>query len=152
MSTTESKAAAFVPAVTVTGNAASFLQSVQAGRHVIVADEPAASGGGDQGPDPYDLLLSALGTCTSMTVGLYARNKGIPLEGIVVQLSHQRIHAGDCAECETKAGFVAHIRRFIQLRGALSAEQRQRLLQIADKCPVHRTLTSEIRITTELVD
>jgi putative redox protein len=150
MSTRQSEDTKFVPAVSVSGNAATFVQRVQAGRHQLTSDEPLAAGGTDQGPDPYALLLAALGSCTSMTLGLYARNKGLPLTSVVVQLSHERIHAKDCAECETKTGFVAHIRRRIELGGSLSPEQRQRLLEIADKCPVHRTLTSEIHITTEL--
>jgi putative redox protein len=110
-----------------------------------------SAGGADAGPSPYDYLLVALGTCTSMTLSMYARQKQWPLEGVTVRLSHSRIHAADCAECETKEGKLDRIEREISLTGGLSAEQRARLLEIADRCPVHRTLTSEISIRSRLV-
>jgi uncharacterized OsmC-like protein/alpha-beta hydrolase superfamily lysophospholipase len=128
-----------------------FQQEARAGRHVFLADEPVNVGGLDSGPGPYDLLLAALGACTSMTLRLYAERKSLPLDKATVRLSHTRIHAADCADCETKEGMIDHIERAITLDGALNDEQRARLLEIADKCPVHRTLTSEIRIKTQLV-
>jgi len=124
-----------------------LVQRITAGGHELVADEPRPMGD-DTGPTPYDLLLSGLGACTSMTVRLYADRKGWPLEGVSVELSHSRIHARDCAECDTESGMVARIEREIRFEGDLSDEQRARLLDIADKCPVHRTLTSEINICT----
>jgi uncharacterized OsmC-like protein/alpha/beta superfamily hydrolase len=123
-------------------------QEVIAGRHRLLADHPEAAGGLDSGPGPYDLLLAALGACTSMTVRLYADRKSLPLKRTSVRLRHRRIHAADCAECETKEGMIDHIDRVITFEGDLDGEQRARLLEIADKCPVHRTLTSEIDIRT----
>ena len=136
--------------VIVSGNAAGFAQEIESGRHRLLADEPAAAGGTDTGPSPYELLLAALGSCTSMTVAMYARRKQWPLERVVVRLEHTRIHAEDCAECETKDGMLDRIDREVGLIGPLSAEQRTRLLEIANRCPVHRTLTSEIDIRTRL--
>jgi putative redox protein len=136
--------------VVVSGEATGFAQDVSVGRHRLLADEPESSGGTDTGPTPYDLLLAALGTCTSMTVSLYARRKGWPLEHVRVRLRHGRIHAKDCADCETKHGMIDRIERELELTGELSDEQRARLLAIAEKCPVHRTLTSEIRIDSRL--
>jgi putative redox protein len=118
----------------------------------MLADEPVAAGGEDSGPGPYDFVLAGLGACTSMTMRLYAERKSLPLERVTVTLGHSRIHAEDCAECETKAGMLDQIDRVIGMEGALDAEQRQRLMEIADKCPVHRTLTSEIRIVTRAAD
>lgn len=126
----------------------SFQQEVVTGRHHLLADEPRGAGGDDTGPSPYGLLLAALGTCTSMTLRMYAARKGWPLEGVRVGLSHRKIHAHDCADCETRAGRVDEIERRIELSGALDDEQRSRLLEIADKCPVHRTLHSEIKVRT----
>jgi uncharacterized OsmC-like protein len=134
------------PDVVVQGGARSFRQEVVTGKHNLVADEPAAAGGSDAGPDPYDYLLTALGVCTSMTVGLYARRKQIPLENIKISLSHSRIYAQDCEECETKEGMLDRIDVEVELTGSLSAEQHAKLMEIAGKCPVHRTLTSEINI------
>jgi len=134
------------PDIVVRGDARSFKQEIAAGKHRLVADEPVSAGGGDAGPDPYDYLLASLGVCTSMTVGLYARRKQIPLENIKVSLWHSRIHAKDCEECETNEGMVDRIDVEVELTGALSAEQRAALMDIAAKCPVHRTLTSEINI------
>jgi len=132
--------------VVVRGNASGFLQDIVSGPHQLRADEPVAVGGGDAAPGPYDYLLIGLGACTSMTVGLYARNKKWPLENISVSLRHSRIHAQDCAECETKKGMLDRIDVEIGLSGALTPEQRAKLMEIAAKCPVHRTLKSEINI------
>ena len=137
--------------VVVHGKAAGFVQEIEAGRHRLASDEPAAVGGTDEGPSPYDLLLAALGSCTSMTVALYARRKRWPLEDVVVRLRHSRIHAADCEDCETKEGMLDRIDRELELRGPLAEDQRARLLDIANKCPVHRTLTSEINIRTHLL-
>jgi uncharacterized OsmC-like protein/alpha-beta hydrolase superfamily lysophospholipase len=125
-----------------------FQQDVTVGAHRFLADEPLEAGGLDSGPGPYDLLLAGLGACTAMTLRLYAERKALPLERVTVRLNHSRIHAADCADCETKEGMLDRIERAITLRGTLDAEQRRRLLEIADKCPVHRTLTSEIDIRT----
>jgi len=125
-----------------------FQQEVTVGAHRFLADEPREAGGLDSGPGPYDLLLAGLGACTAMTLRLYAERKALPLERVTVRLNHSRIHAADCADCETKEGMLDRIDRAITLRGTLDAEQRRRLLEIADKCPVHRTLTSEIDIRT----
>ncbi len=119
---------------------------VIAGAHHFLADEPVKVGGLDSGPGPYDLLLAALGACTSMTVRLYADRKQWPLKRTTVRLKHGRIYATDCADCETKEGMIDHIDRTITFEGELDAEQRKRLMEIADKCPVHRTLTSEVEI------
>ena len=150
MTTRETDATSAEGTVTVTGTGAgSFTQQITAGRHVLVADEPRPVGT-DAGPTPYDLLLAALGACTSMTARMYADRKGWPLAKVTVRLRHGRIHAEDCADCETKEGMVDHIERTIALEGPLDAAQRARLQEIADKCPVHRTLTSEIKIATTL--
>jgi putative redox protein len=127
-------------------------QTVAVGPHRMIADEPVAVGGEDTGPGPYDFLLTALGACTSMTMRLYADRKALPLDRITVTLKHSKIHAKDCAECETREGMLDQIDRVIAMDGALDAEQRKRLMEIADKCPVHRTLTSEIRIVTKAAD
>lgn len=140
-----------VDQVVVTGGSHGFVQEVWAAGHHLVSDEPTSAGGSEQGPDPYALLLSALGSCTSMTLGIYARRKNIPLESVTVRLRHSRIHREDCATCETKSGMIDRIDRRIELIGALSAEQREQLLAIADKCPVHRTLKSEVEIRTQLI-
>ena len=123
-------------------------QEILTGPHRFLADEPVKAGGLDSGPGPYDLLLAALGACTSMTLRLYADHKKLPLERVSVRLMHNRIHAEDCLNCETKEGMVDRIDRNITMEGPLDAEQRKRLLEIADKCPVHRTLESEIEIRT----
>lgn len=128
-----------------------FAQAIAAGRHRLAADEPRALGGDDGGPSPYDLLAAALGACTSMTLRLYAERKGLPLARTVVEVAHDRIHAEDCAECETKAGRIDRFRRRLHLEGPLDAAQRARLAEIADRCPVHRTLEGEVVIETELV-
>ncbi len=136
--------------VTVRGSAEGFAQEITAGRHRLIVDEPMAAGGSDRGPGPYELLLAALGACTSMTIALYARRKGWPLTGVTVRLRHSRIHAEDCADCETKQGMLDRIEREIAVAGELTEEQRTKVLEIANKCPVHRTLTSEINIRTTL--
>jgi putative redox protein len=127
-----------------------FTSQVIVGRHVIRADEPIAAGGLDTGLSPYDLLCAALGACTAMTIRLYADLKGIPVERISVELKHEKIHAADCAECETREGKIDRIERLIGLEGELDEVQRQKLLEIANKCPVHRTLHSEVVIPTRL--
>ncbi len=138
--------------VVVQGRADSLMQTIEVGPHRLLSDEPVAVGGGDQGPDPYELLLASLGSCTSMTLALYARRKQWPLEGVTVRLRHAKIHASDCVDCETKAGKIDRIEREIELSGPLTAEQRAALLAIADRCPVHRSLTSEVSIKTQLVE
>ncbi|GAA2773855.1 OsmC family protein [Mycolicibacterium pallens] len=134
--------------VTETGTG-TYTQRITAGPHQLFADEPLPIGD-DEGPTPYDLLLAGLGACTSMTVRMYANKKGWPLERVEVSLRHKRIHAEDCAECETKKGWISHIDRTITLVGDLDDSQRERLLAIAERCPVHQTLTSEVDIATSL--
>ena len=136
--------------VVVRGAATGFAQEISVRSHRLRGDEPTASGGTDTGPSPYDLLLAALGTCTSITVAMYARHKQWPLEWVTVRLRHAKVHATDCAECESKDTMLDRIEREIDFEGALSEEQRARLLAIANRCPVHRTLTSEIVIETHL--
>src|ERR1700680_3325412 len=129
-----------------------FQQTVSIGPHRMLADEPVAAGGEDTGPGPYDFVLAGLGACTSMTMRLYADRKSLPLDRVTVTLKHGKIYAEDCAECETKAGMLDQIERVIAMEGALDAEQRKKLMEIADKCPVHRTLTSEVHIVTHAAD
>jgi putative redox protein len=129
-----------------------YRQAVRARRHLLQADEPEDAGGGDRGATPYEQLLAGLGACTSMTLRMYADRKEWPLENVRVRLRHDRIHARDCADCETKEGRLDRIRRQIRLEGDLSEEQRERLMEMADRCPVHRTLGGEIRIETGLDD
>ncbi len=125
-----------------------FQQEILTGPHRLFADEPVKQGGLDSGPGPYDFLLAGLGACTSMTIRLYADFKKLPLDNVSVRLGHGKIHAKDCETCDTKISMVDHIERTITLEGALDAEQRKRLMEIADKCPVHRTLESKIEIRT----
>ena len=134
--------------VIVRGAADGFTQEVIAGSHHFRVDEPASVGGTDSGATPYDLLLAALGSCTSMTVAMYARRKKWPLERVSVRLRHSRVHAEECAACETQDAKITVIERDIQLDGTLDEDQRARLLAIADRCPVHLTLTSRIEIRT----
>ena len=128
--------------------ASKFQQNVTVGPHKLIADEPVAAGGEDTGPGPYDFVLTGLGACTSMTMRMYADRKSLPLERVTVTLRHSKIYAKDCAECETREGMLDQIEREIAIEGALDDEQRKKLMEIADKCPVHRTLHSEIRIVT----
>ena len=127
-----------------------YAQNISVGPHLLQADEPRDSGGNDVGPNPYELLLSALGACTSMTLCMYAERKQWPLQGVQVRLAHSRIYAEDCAACDTKQGTLNQIDVEISLIGDLSEDQRQRLMEIADRCPIHRTLISEMQIRTTL--
>jgi uncharacterized OsmC-like protein len=136
----------------VEGRAGNLVQEISIGRHRLLADEPVAAGGTDAGPTPYDLLLAGLGACTSMTLELYARRKGWPLESVTVRLRHMKIHAEDCVDCETKEGMIDRIEREIKMTGPLDTEQRNKLLEIAEKCPVHRTLSREIDIRTRVAE
>lgn len=136
--------------VTSTGTGR-YTQRVTAGRHTLTADEPQSVGGDDSGPNPYDLLLAALGACTSMTLRMYADRKALPLAGVEVTMRHTRVHADDCASCVTSTGMVDHIERTVQITGeGLTARDVARLLEIADRCPVHRTLTGQVHIDTRL--
>ncbi|MFP5304615.1 MAG: OsmC family protein [Gammaproteobacteria bacterium] len=127
-----------------------YAQHVRMGPFLQEADEPADKGGSDRGANPYEYLLAALGTCTSMTLRMYADHKRLPLERVAVELRHRKVHVEDCAECEKQDRKLDEIERVITLEGPLSEDQRARLLEIANKCPVHRTLTSEIRIVSRL--
>ncbi len=127
-----------------------FANYVVAGGHRMLADEPESVGGTDTGPSPYDYLLGGLGACTAMTLRMYAGRKGLPLDRVTVELWHDKVHAEDCTDCETREGKVDVIHRRLRLEGELDDSQRRRLLEIADKCPVHRTLTHEVRVRTEL--
>lgn len=133
---------------TLTGR---YIQSAKTGRHALTVDEPLSLGGDDAGPGPYDYLLMGLGACTSITLRMYATTKQIPLERVRVRLSHRRLHAKDCADCTSKEGKVDEINCEITLEGELSQEQRDRLLEIARRCPVHQTLTTETKIRSRLV-
>jgi uncharacterized OsmC-like protein len=128
-----------------------YSQKISVGSHVLQADEQGDSGGNDSGPNPYELLLAALGACTSMTVRMYAERKQWPLKSVEVRLAHSKIYAEECATCDTKEGMLDRIEREIALFGDLSDEQRHRLLEIAERCPVHRTLVSEVKISTRLI-
>ncbi len=129
-----------------------FTVAIRAGRHEWLGDEPTTAGGDDLGPSPYEMLSAALGACTAMTLRMYAKRKQWPLDEVQVVLDHSKIHAADCTECETQVGKVDRIEREIRIEGDLSAEQRARLIGIADMCPVHRTLHSEVQIVTRVVD
>jgi putative redox protein len=139
-------------AVAVIGGPSGLRQAISVGPHHLLADEPKTSGGSDDGPDPYELLLSALGSCTNMTLRMYADRKKWPLKEIRVILTHSKNYATDCINCEQPAARLDRIEARITLMGELSAEQRQRLLEIANLCPVHKSLTSRIDIHTELVN
>jgi putative redox protein len=125
-------------------------QDVAVGRHRLRADEPRNLGGDDTGPTPYGLLLSALGACTTMTLQLYAKRKQWPLEGVEVRLHHEKVHARDCEDCETRVGKIDRIDRELVIQGPLDDAQRTRLLEMADRCPVHRTLHAEVKVRTRL--
>ena len=133
--------------VVVRGEARGFYQEITSGRHRLVADEPIAAGGTDLRPGPYDLMLAALGSCMSMTIALYARAKQWPLETVVIRLRHSRIYAKDCAECVIRNDtLLDRIDTEVKLTGPLTAEQERKLMEVAHRCPVHRTLKSEINI------
>ncbi|NGP52012.1 bifunctional alpha/beta hydrolase/OsmC family protein [Thioalkalivibrio sp. XN8] len=129
-----------------------FLGSVQAGPHALVTDEPADKGGRDLGPDPYQFLAAALGSCTVMTLNMYARHKKLPVTRVSCEVTHRRVHAEDCADCEQRDGHIHELSRVIAIEGELEPAQRERMLQIADRCPVHRTLEGEIKIRSELAE
>ncbi|MEA5363446.1 OsmC family protein [Amycolatopsis sp., V23-08] len=133
--------------VTASGGG-TYTQQVSTAGHTLLADEPVSVGGADAGPNPYELLLASLGSCTAITLRMYADRKGIPLTGATVRLRHDRVHAEDCEKCETEHGMLSRITREIELDGDLDDDQRAKLMLIADKCPVHRTLSSEIVIET----
>jgi putative redox protein len=130
----------------------SFRNEINVGPHHFIADEPPSAGGNGEGPTPYDLLSAALGVCTSMTLHFYAKREGIPLEGVEVTLQNDRMHAKDCADCLTTAGYIHRFDVNIRLTGPLTAEQREKLAGVARRCPVYKTLTSEIRIVETLLD
>jgi len=127
-----------------------YRTEIKAGRHSLVADEPEDVGGDDDGPSPYDYLLAALGSCTGITLRMYADRKEWPLDETIVRLSHDRIHAEECKDSETEEGRVDHVTREIDVRGDLTDTQRERLFEIANKCPVHRTLHSEVNVKSML--
>jgi putative redox protein len=133
--------------VCVDAGPSQYLENISVGPHALVGDEPADAGGADAGPNPYELLLAALGTCASITVRMYAQRRQWPLQGMRVRLSHGKVHAEDCAGCETENTMIDRIEMEISFLGDLSEEQRLRLLEIANRCPVHRTLTSRIEIS-----
>lgn len=139
-------------AVTVSGGSSGLCQTISVGPHQMLSDEPKGAGGNDQGPDPYELLLAALGSCTNMTLCMYAGRKGWPLKEARVLLTYSKNYAKDCIDCEQPTAMLDRIERRITLIGELTEEQRQRLLAIASLCPVHRTLTSKIDIQTGLVE
>jgi len=138
-----------VSQVRVTSEARGYAQHVHSGAHEFIVDEPLPVGG-DEGPDPYALVLAALGACTAMTIQMIARNKQWPLGEVSVDLSYERIHAKDCEDCETKAGRAHRIERIIHIGGDLSQEQRDVLLDVAERCPVHRTLLEPKQLVTRL--
>ena len=132
-------------------NNGSFRSDIEAGPHRLIADEPASAGGTEQGPTPYDLIAAGLGACTSMTLHFYAKRENIPLTGVEVTIGNDRMHAKDCADCVTTSGYIHRFDVRLKLSGDLTEEQREKLLGIARRCPVYKTLTSEIRIEESLV-
>lgn len=146
--TTQAAGAAQV--VATLGDSGYTINIVTSGKHTLLADEPTSLGGADAGPNPYDLLLASLASCKLITLRMYAERKGWPLEGAHVRLSQRSVHASDCDGCEKNGEMIHEISGELVLIGDLSDEQRERMREIADRCPVHRTLTSEIRIATRL--
>jgi uncharacterized OsmC-like protein len=134
--------------VVVTGPATGFRTEVEVGHHRLVVDEPVPVGGTDAGPSPYEMLLTALGACTAMTLRLYADRRNWPLERALVTLEHRKVHAQDCADCDRKPARIDVIDRTIRLEGALTDEQRAKLMEIAERCPVHQSLQTQIRVNT----
>jgi len=127
-----------------------YTSQVTTGSHELLADEPASVGGDDKGPSPYEFLLASLGACTTMTLRMYADRKGWPLPTVTVELNHHRVHAKDCEDCESADGMVSRIDRRLTIEGDYTDEQRRRLFEIAEKCPVHKTLTGEVKVDTTL--
>lgn len=136
--------------VTLNSKIEGFRQNIQAGPHELIADEPESLGGTGKGPDPYQLLCASLAACTSITIEMYAKRKEWPLEGVDVRVSHEKVHAEDCADCEQTGGIVDRMERHIILRGPLSAQQRERLAVIAGKCPVHKTIRAGATVVDEV--
>jgi uncharacterized OsmC-like protein len=134
--------------VTLTSASPDFLEQIQIGRHALSADEPPSAGGQDAGPSPYELLLGALGACKAITLRMYAARKRWPLEAVCVKLSHAKVHGDDCADCASDDRLIDRVEVEIRLIGELSTEQRRTLLAIAERCPVHRTLSSPLQIRT----
>ncbi len=143
-----SRSTADTPLVAVTIGKSGYASQIRVRNHALWADEPRTVGGTDSGPSPYELLLASLGTCVAMTTRMYADRKGWPLPGLSVSLSQDRIHAEDCRGCERASGPVLRITKRLELHGDLDEEQRSRLMEIADRCPVQRSLLSEIQIRT----
>jgi len=137
--------------VSVKSASPDFLERISAGRHAFQVDEPLSAGGKDAGPSPYDLLLAALGACKAITLRIYAARKKWPLQDVHVNLSHAKVHAEDCVNCDSPSSLIDHIEVEIRLVGELSDEQRRTLLAVADKCPVHRTLTSGVQSRTRAI-
>ena len=137
--------------VSVESTSPAFLEKISAGRHSLQADEPLSAGGQDGGPSPYEFLLAALGSCMAITLRMYAARKSWPLKGVCVNLSHAKVHSDDAAECASADRLVDRVGVEIRLIGELTEDQRQRLLAIAEKCPVHRTLSSAVQILTRLL-
>ena len=129
-----------------------FATEIRVGHHVLLADEPASAGGTDAGPSPYDLLAAALASCTTMTLKMYASHKKLDMRSAMVSVTHGRVHADDCVDCQQQDGRIHEFRRELSLDGDLSDAQKQRMLEIADRCPVHKTLHNEIKIRTQLAD
>jgi putative redox protein len=139
-------------AVVATTLADGFRTEVLAAGHALIADEPAGVGGGNEGPSPYDLLSAALASCTSMTLKMYAKHKELNLYSVTVRVKHGREHARDCVDCEQRHGLIDVFDREVSIVGDLTHQQRQRMLEIADRCPVHKTLHNEIKVRTVLKD